>query len=139
MKKGSFKKNIVVLVISVFLSLVVVNNFFFEVEVIGTYTPVDYENNFDTIQLLSDHTYQRRIYGKNNKLILKTKGRWRFRDFHMLDFDPFLVNFDQDYLKYPESLSDSLSGWYGDLSLKSSNIQFCTGNFEFQYCYRKIK
>jgi hypothetical protein len=39
------KKNIVLLVISVFLSLVVVNNFFFEVEVIGTYTPVDYENN----------------------------------------------------------------------------------------------
>ncbi len=139
MKKVPYKKLILIIVSSVFLSLVVVNNFFFEVEVIGTYTPVDYKNNFDTIQLLSDHTYNRSIYGKNNKLILKTKGHWHLGDFHMLDFDPFLVNFDDDFLKYPESLSDSLNGWYGDLSLKGNHIQFCTGHFEFQYCYRKIK
>lgn len=140
MKKGSFKKLIVIIFISVFLSLVVVNNFFFEVEVIGTYTPVDYENNFDTIQLLSDYTYKRSIYGKNNNLILKTKGHWHLEDLQVLYFEPFIVNFDDDYSKYPNSLlTDTFGSYPGDLSLKSNNIQFCTGGYEFQYCYRKIK
>ena len=40
---------------------------------IGTYSPANYTNTYDTIQLETNNIYNRRVYDRNKKLVLKTK------------------------------------------------------------------
>ena len=65
-------------------------------EMIGIYTPSNYKNTYDTIELSSNNVYYRRIYDGNKKLVLKTKGTW-IVDKDILEFDrPYFWNLDDD-------------------------------------------
>jgi len=49
---------------------------FSENEMIGMYTPVNYKNTLDTINLQFNGNYHRKIYDKNRKLMLEMDGKW---------------------------------------------------------------
>jgi hypothetical protein len=108
-------------------------------EIIGIYVPMNYKNNFDTICLLPNFTYKRSIYNKKNKLIFTNKGNWFIEKGKVIDFDNFIVNFDEDYLRYPETLKDTSNNWKVTIEIKHENIEFCIGYYQGEYCYRKIK
>jgi ribosomal protein S4E len=40
---------------------------------IGTYSPANYTNTYDVIQLATNNIYYRRLYDKNKKLVMKLK------------------------------------------------------------------
>lgn len=43
--------------------------FFNSSEVIGTYTPVNYENNYDTLELKQNGIFHRKVYDINKKVL----------------------------------------------------------------------
>ncbi|MDR6735535.1 hypothetical protein J2X77_002406 [Sphingobacterium sp. 2149] len=70
-------------------------------EMIGIYTPSNYKNTYDTIELSSNNVYYRKVYDRNKKLVLKIKGRWAI-DKDILEFyPPYFFNLDRDLTVRP--------------------------------------
>lgn len=115
---------------------------FEEREIYGYYTPIDYKNSFDTIQLLPDGVYHRKVYDRNKKLLLEMNGKWTLKDNENLQFDPFYLNLDDDLVKFPEQVKDTTGGWAGNLEANNGKIQFCVGYYapklSNQNCYCKL-
>lgn len=112
-------------------------------EMIGIYTPSNYKNTYDTIELSSNNVYYRKVYDRNKKLVLKIKGRWAL-DKDILEFyPPYFFNLDRDLTVFPELLKDTVSNGIGFIGKTSKGIEFCVGHFAAdipnQNCYRKIK
>lgn len=107
----------------------------------GTYVPVNYKNNFDTIDLEDNGIYSRKVYDINGKLLLKMKGKWE-RSNDAIRFQSFYLNFDDDLVKYPELAQDTLGNWGGYLGYNNGDLEFCVGHFSGslpnQNCYQKI-
>ncbi|PQL94855.1 hypothetical protein [Apibacter adventoris] len=111
-------------------------------DVEGVYVPVDYKNNFDTICIKMNGIYDRKVYNKNGKLLLKMKGEWQ-RSNDAIRFQSFYLNLDDDLEKYPKLVQDTMGNWGGYLGYNNGNLEFCIGHLSAslpnQNCYRKIK
>ncbi len=117
---------------------------FEEKEVYGYYTPVDYKNNFDTIQLQPQGIYQRKVYDKNKKLLLEMKGEWKLVNQNsQIQMRPFYLNLDDDLVKFPDNVKDTSMAVIESLEISNGKIQFCVGYYSAdlpnQNCYQKIK
>jgi len=115
------------------------DGFFTEKEVYGAYSPVDYKNNFDTIQLMPHNIYRRKVYDKNKKLLLDMKGKWELENNINVHFEPFYLNLDDDLVEFPNKVSDTTGGWGGRLEIHKRIVHFCVGYDVSSNCYRKIK
>lgn len=131
-------KAFTILLISIFF----ISCSFNEEELIGRYTPVNYINSFDTIELKANNIYFRKVYDVHNKLLLEMDGEWRL-DGDYIKFNPFYLNFDDDLLSFPESVQDTTGGWGGYIGQQNGLIEFCVGHLSAslpdQNCYRKFK
>ena len=116
---------------------------FNEKEMIGTYSPLDYKNTYDTIQLNDHNIYRRKVYDINKKLVLDTKGIWSIDEDIIVFKSPFFLNLDRDLEKFPELLQDTISNGVGYIYLYNGTIKFCVGHASAslpnQNCYRKLK
>ncbi len=114
---------------------------FNEQELIGIYTPVNYKNTFDTIQLHTNNVYHRRVYDRNKKLVLEMDGEWKI-DGDFIKFEPFYLNLDDDLILYPQSIQDTTGGWGGYLEKKNGSMEFCVGHLSAslpnQNCYQQL-
>lgn len=115
------------------------NEHFKENELYGFYAPVGYKNNFDTIELKPKGVYHRKVYDKNNKLVLEMNGRWKFENNHIVHFEPFYLNLDDDLIKFPNVTKDTSGGWRGSFKTHKGKIQFCVGYHQGENCYCKVK
>ena len=113
---------------------------FEEKEVCGYYTPVNYKNNFDTIQFLPNSKYLRRVYDINKKLVLEMKGNWKLTEQKSkIQIDGFYLNLDDDLVKFPELSKDTNMMVISVLETNMEIIQFCAGHYPNQNCYQKVK
>jgi len=110
-------------------------------ELYGYYAPALYNNTFDTIQLRPDSMYHRKLYDKNNKLVLEINGKWWIERNNIIRFNSFFLNLDRDVTKFPNLLEDTSSNGGGMLETRNGVIGFCVGYFAKidTNCYRKIK
>ncbi|GAA4376145.1 hypothetical protein [Hymenobacter koreensis] len=76
----------------------------------GSYTPIEYNNNYDTILLSKDNQYQRRVWDKNKKLLLNMKGSWYLHGGTQVQFYSFYFNLDDDLVKFPHLINDTTGG-----------------------------
>lgn len=124
-----------------FVCFIFVSCSFSESQMIGTYTPIDYKNTFDTIWLSSDNLYERRVYDSRNKLVLIMEGKWSI-DQDVIQFkSPYFANFDRDVIAFPELLRDTISSGVGYLHRNNGKIEFCIGLYTpdiMENCYQKI-
>lgn len=109
---------------------------------IGTYSASDYTKTYDTIQLATNHIYCRRVYDRNKKLVLKTKGKWKVNQ-DVIEFEtPYFWNLDRDLVKFPELLNDTVSNGIGYIGVNSGKIEFCVGHYSAdipnQNCYKRV-
>ncbi|MDR6735215.1 hypothetical protein [Sphingobacterium sp. 2149] len=128
--------------IFLFFILVLVSCSYYSGEMIGTYSPDNYTNTYDTIQLGTNNIYYRRVYDRNKKLVLKTKGKWKV-DHDLIVFEPpYFLNLDRDLVKFPELLNDTISNGIGYIGVNSGRIEFCVGHFSAdipnQNCYKRV-
>lgn len=113
---------------------------FEEKEMYGYYTPIDYKNNFDTLQLQPEGLYYRKVYDRNKKLLLEMNGKWKFENNHTLKLETFYHNLDDDLVKFPESVKDTTSGVTTSFESRNNTIQFCVGYYnDEKNCYGKVK
>lgn len=115
------------------------DDFFEEQEVYGFYTPVNYKNNFDTIHLMPNNFYHRKVYDKNKKLLLEKNGKWSMENSSRIIIHDFYLNLDDDLIRFPDNVNEN--GMVINTYFETSNktIQFCIGYYVDQNCYRKIK
>lgn len=126
-------------VVSVLLVLTACNKRFNEKDLYGCYSPVGFQNTYDTICLKADGIYHRKVYDKNKSLVLETTGKWFVEKKAIIHFDNFFLNLDRDIVKYRELVQDTLGGGGGLLENKKGIIQFCVGYHEGENCYQKIR
>jgi hypothetical protein len=102
----------------------------------GSYSPIGYENNFDTIFFKDKNMFQRRVYDKNKKLILTQNGTWILKDKHKLFIESFYRNLDDDLVRFPETIDTnfSLSTYFETVDGK---IQFDIGYYIGENCFQK--
>lgn len=117
-------------------------NSFKKEEVLGIYSPVDYKNCFDTIQIIENGTYFRKVYDIQKKIVLDMKGEWRFYDENKRQFvfSSYYFNFDDDLIKFPESIKNRGS-YVVNIERNNGRIEFCVGIYSAdlpnQQCYQK--
>jgi hypothetical protein len=109
-------------------------------EMIGTYVPIGYKNNLDTIQIKPQGLYHRRVFDKTNKLVLEMEGTWKLvTQNSQIQIEPFYLNLDDDLVKFPDNVRDTSMVIIKNLETQNGTIQFCVGYYEGENCYRKIK
>jgi len=114
-------------------------NYYTEQELYGEYAPMRYKNTYDTIELTSGNIYHRKVYNKNNKLVLKMSGKWIMESENRVQFYSFFFNLDRDVIQFPELLTDTVGGLSTYFETRKGIIGFCTGNYVDSNCYRKIR
>ena len=115
------------------------DNSYTEKELYGSYTPVGYKNTFDTIELKPQNIYHRKVYDKNNKLVLEMNGKWIMKSTDKVQFSDFFFNLDRDVSKFPELLTDTDMSVETFFETRKGVIGFCTGYYQDSNCYRKVK
>jgi hypothetical protein len=116
---------------------------FTEQEVLGVYTPVDYKNCFDTIRLKKNGVYHRKVYDIKKHLLLDMKGKWNFynEEKSQIQFHSFYLNLDDNLIKFPELVQDTVGGGAFNLERNNNTIAFCVGYYSAslpnQNCYQK--
>lgn len=114
-----------------------------EKELIGTYTPENYKNTFDTIQLKENNVYHRSVYDISKTLVLDIDGEWSVKEDVIKFKSPYFLNLDRDLVQFPELLQDTISNGIGYIYSDNGIIKFCVGHFSAslpnQNCYRKLK
>lgn len=127
------------IIISMLLLLTACDFHFTENNLYGSYIPINYKNTYDTICIKPQKLYNRKVYDKNNNLVLNMQGRWELGENGTIRFHSFFLNLDRDVSKYPELLKDTLSDGGGWISKKDGIIQFCVGYNTGENCYKKVK
>lgn len=107
-------------------------------ELQGIYIPIGNKNNSDSIQLLNNGTFKRKIYDKNKKLVLEAEGTWQMNA-NKIKFKKFYLNLDQDFAEGNTKLDDGYYDIETVLETSNNTIQFCVGYYERENCYLKIK
>jgi hypothetical protein len=107
-------------------------------ELYGIYTPDNYVNSFDTVELKSGNVYVRKIYNKDDKLVLQTTGRWELKNGAHILFADFYLNLDQDLKMFPELINEK-AAYDMDVVIEKAGGQlgFCTGYYINTNCYHK--
>jgi len=112
---------------------------FTESDLYGVYSPMNYKNTLDTIQIKSGGIYHRKVYDRNGNLALEMSGKWNIKGRNEIQFYSFFQNLDRDIFQFPELLSDTTGGLSATLESKENTIQFCIGHYQGKNCYRKNK
>jgi hypothetical protein len=117
---------------------------FVEKDVVGVYTPVEYKNCYDTIQLLQGGVYFRKVYDTNKKILLNIKSKYELRnEGSQIFFHSYFLNLDRDLVKFPELVNDTLGVALLNLEKNKGKIGFCTGYYSAslpnQNCFQKQK
>jgi hypothetical protein len=107
-----------------------------EKEVYGKYSPQNYNNNYDTIQLCPNRLYNRIVYDRTKKLILLTKGEWRIDNNSKIKLSNFYLNLDTDFIKFPESSRESME-MEVVVEKVDGLLRFCVGHYQGENCYIK--
>ena len=110
-----------------------------EKDLYGYYTPLDYENSFDTILLKPQFIYNRKVYDKERNIVLDMNGKWYLQKNNQIKFNSFYLNLDDDLIKFPESTKDTSMEVITDMERRGDGIEFCVGYYPNQNCYQKIK
>ncbi len=103
----------------------------------GTYAAVSYTNTKDTIYILSQDVYVRKVYDRNGQLALNMKSSWEVTS-DGINFHSFFLNLDRDIIQYPELLFDTVMDMNVSVKKNILKIRFCTGYLENQNCYVKL-
>ncbi|RVU02626.1 hypothetical protein EOD41_01415 [Mucilaginibacter limnophilus] len=106
-------------------------------DIYGLYTPVNYVNTFDTIQLKQGGIYERRIFDRDNNLAFSMKGKWE-RKGQIITFKNFFLNLDRDIKKFSELLTDTSGTIDVQYDVRNDIVVFCAGYYEEQNCYEKL-
>jgi len=113
---------------------------FEEKEVYGYYTPVDYKNNFDTLQLQPEGVYHRKVYDINRKLLLEMNGKWKLENNYRIILSGFYLNLDDDLVKFPHLVKDTGMEVSTYFETHNGKIEFCgVGHHPDENCYRKVE
>jgi hypothetical protein len=118
---------------------------FTEDNIIGVYVPEQFVNTKDTLNIMKNGRYSRKIYNRNGKLLLSMKGGWNFsnKDNNSIHFRPYFTNLDRDLDVFPELLADTAGGWVVDLVKDYKQLKFCMEDYQDDkgepICYLKIK
>ena|SRR5690554_491555 len=110
-----------------------------EDEVVGVYTPIDYEKNYDTITLLKNGHYNRKVYNLNKEMLLSMEGKWSFYNDNknQIRLYSFYLNLDDDLKNNPSLVKDTSGTNLIVLEYINDNLGFCVGYFANQNCYQK--
>ena len=108
-------------------------------QIIGTYIPINYKNNFDTIKINLGGDYLRKVYDKHHKLLLNMRGNYKFVSPNSIDFDNFYLNLDDSLDLYPELVRDISGGRQAVIEAKGGKILFCVGYTLHSNCYEKVE
>ncbi|MES2389090.1 MAG: hypothetical protein V4543_13900 [Bacteroidota bacterium] len=112
---------------------------FEESELYGVYVPVGYKNNYDTIVLLKNGQYNRKVYDKKNRLLLNMRGQWDLKNGKEIALHSFYLNTDDDLVKFPYLVNDTTGGTGDYLHITNDKTEFCTNYFENdKNCYCKV-
>lgn len=106
-------------------------------EIAGIYAAIGYNNTKDTIVLCNDGIYERKVYDNNNRLVLKTEGKWSYKD-GLITMRSFFLNLDRDVSEYPELLKDTTMRMQVLVEKEGGVIKFCTGYLNNENCYGKV-
>lgn len=131
----------VITILVAFLTVLSCNESINKDEITGVYVPIDFKNTNDTIWLNSNFIYYRKVYDKNNKLVLSTRSKYSILKDNIVQFYSFFTNMDQDLVRFPELLKDTLGGWQCRLEIINRRLQFCV-DMEAEsrkYCYKKLQ
>lgn len=126
------------LILFLFSMLLSCDEHFEKEKLYGYYSPINYKNTFDTIQLKPQGLYHRKLYDKNNQLVLELDGTWRLERNTIISLDSYFFNLDRDLDKFPELLQDTASSGGGLLETYNGTIQFCVGYLVGENCYQKV-
>ncbi len=109
-----------------------------EEDVIGTYVAQGYVNTIDSLRLRSGGIYERLVYTKDRQLALSVQNNWEFRKDGEIVLHAFFFNLDRDLSKFPELIEDL--GYHMNVFIynQSGSLEFCTGYYEGENCYRRI-
>lgn len=124
-------------IISILISIILISckN---EVNFCGYYTPISYKNNFDTLHLQKDGIFTRKVYDKDEKLLLDMQGNWSNRN-DKLKLTPFYLNLDDDLKRFPHLVKDTTGEVLTFFEYRDGSIEFCVGYYVGQNCYKKIE
>jgi hypothetical protein len=111
-----------------------------ETSVVGTYVAYEYEHNIDTLELLPNSLYHRKIVNKKNQLIYEAYERWSFEKNGVVDLEQFLINYDDDFDRFPELSCDVSGGFQVEINTYGATARFCTGPAKSldEFCYYRI-
>jgi hypothetical protein len=107
-------------------------------EIVGTYVPINYTKNLDTIVLRVDNTYQRKVYDLTGRLLLSMVGQWTFDGHQGIEFTSFYLNLDDDLTSFPELASDTTLAMKTPLETENGKFQFCIGYYLGKNCYQRV-
>jgi len=105
---------------------------------VGTYAAINYINTTDTIYVLSNNVYARKVYDKEGRLVLNMKSSLEMNGDEIV-FHSFFLNLDRDIIQYPELLSDTVMEMNVSVERSFLKVQFCTGYLEGENCYSKVE
>jgi hypothetical protein len=104
----------------------------------GTYISNFRVNNFDTLRVVSDGTYEKRVYKISDKsLLYRNKGNWQFRDGRII-FKDFFYESDDVFSKEFENYSNILITSSLDVHKRFGKIFFEFLEDENDYRYKKL-
>lgn len=112
---------------------------FNEKDLYGCYSSINFQNNYDSIQLKANGIYKRKVYDKNRKLVLEMSGMWHVERDDIIDFKSFYLNMDDDLVQFPESAKDTSFDLQALIKNKNGKIQICIQPYDKKYLYSKIK
>ena len=114
---------------------------FNEKQILGKYVPVNYQNTYDTIWLMEDSTYLRKLYDKNKILVLFQRAKFEYLGGNIIQLYSVFENYDRDLVLYPELSIDTMGGMQCELLIYNQAIHFCIGMQPDlrEFCYKKIQ
>lgn len=104
----------------------------------GTYVSNFRKNNFDTLKVNADGTYEKNVYRiSDNRLIYRNKGSWELRNKRII-FKDFFFDSDQAFSEDFEGYSDILITSSLDVNSSFGKVSFDFLEEENDYLYRKL-
>lgn len=93
-----------------------------EHEIAGTYVIKGLKNNADTLVLLKNGLYNRKLYSKTeNRTIFENTNKWRFKDQDLILYD-FLIDEDGMYKAEESVLRSVLMNCFLPVERKSNKV-----------------
>lgn len=106
-------------------------------DIYGKYSPISYQNTYDTLTIHRDGLYTRIIYDKTGKKLLNYNSKYKLNGLS-IKFSDFYLNLDKDLIKFPEDVKDTDMTYTTNFENKDKNIILCFGYHNGENCYKKI-